>query len=193
MTKKPGAAAPEAVGLSRIFMLRRPIVDQGVTVAEITLVEPELRHLTIAERKPSGGEEALSLISQLSGVSEAALRGLKLQDMRAIQRWIDGLRVESTATHVEQDEGAIFTLSVPLPTATGSIDKLRLREPDVECSIAVEKFKKPREQTAAMLAALADLTIPIVSRIKVRDLSLIEAWLTPFVMDIESTGGTGET
>ena len=39
------------------------------------------------------------------------------------------------------------------------------------------------EARAAMIAALSDLTIPVVSRLSLRDLAVIEGWLAPFVDD----------
>ncbi len=189
MTKKPGAAAP--AGESRVFTLSRPIEDKGQPLAELKLAEPELRHMIVAERKPSGAELAVSLISQLSGVSEAAIRRLKLKDLRAIEAWIRELRLTSTCAFEEDAVGALFVLSSPIETNGTPIDRLRLREPDIEASIAVEKFAKPHEQTAAMIAALTDLTIPVVTRLKLRDLAVIEAWLTPFVDDTSSKAGAG--
>lgn len=190
MTKKPGAVAP--AGESRVFALSRPIEDKGQTLAELTLAEPELRHMIVAERKPSGAELAVSLIAQLSGISETAIRRLKLKDLRAIEAWIRDLRLTSACSFEEDVGGALFVLSSPIETNGTPIERLRLREPDIEASIAVEKFSKPHEQTAAMIAALTDITIPVVTRLKLRDLAVIEAWLTPFVEDTSSKAGAGE-
>lgn len=190
MNKKPGAAAP--AGESRVFVLSRPIEDKGQPLAELKLSEPELRHMIVAERKPSGAELAVSLIAQLSGASEAAIRRLKLKDLRAIEAWIRDLRLTSSCAFEEDAAGgALFVLSSPIETNGTPIERLRLREPDIEASIAVEKFSKPHEQTAAMIAALTDLTIPVVTRLKLRDLAVIEAWLTPFVDDTGSKAGAG--
>lgn len=189
MTKKTGAVA--SAGESCVFALSKPIEDKGQIHAKLTLAEPELRHMIIAERKPSGAELAASLIAQLSGVSELAIRRLKIKDLRAIEAWIRGLRETSGCSFEEDAGGALFVLSSPIETNGTPVERLRLREPDIEASIAVERFSKPHEQTAAMIAALADLTIPVVTRLKLRDLAVIEAWLTPFVEDTSSKAGAG--
>lgn len=187
---------PASEAERRTFTLSGPIADTtGNLVTTITLSEPELGHLMLAEHEKSGGEQAAALISQLSGIPKAALRRLKLADLKAFERWMRELREIGGAAYEDDGAGgAVFTLALPIPVEGGkAIDKLRLRTPDLDASIAVEKFKKQHEQTAAMIAALADLTIPVVRRLKIRDVAVIEAWLAPFVTESEAPASPGAT
>lgn len=188
-------AAPPSAPLTRTFALSRPISHKGQTWAEMTLAEPHLRHLIAAERQPTSAGFSISLVAQLSGIPEEAVRRMKIADLRAVERWVSELR-GSTPTLISEDDQAghaVFALVVPIETNAQPITSVRLREPDLEASIAVEAFKKQYEQTAAMIAALADLTIPVVSRLALRDLAAIEAWLAPFVDDTRSREGRGAT
>lgn len=189
------AETAETPKLTKTFALARPIVHQGETTSELTLSEPHLHHLITADRKPTTTEFSISLVSQLSGLPEEAVRKLKLTDLRAVEKWVANLR-GSTPTLVSADEEtghAVFALAVPIPTNAKPITTVRLREPDLEASVAVEAFKRQYEQTAAMIAALADLTVPVVSRLALRDLAAIEAWLAPFVEDTKSKEARGAT
>lgn len=192
MAKKPGAAAP--AGETRVFALSRPIVDGGVQVTSLTCIEPKLQHMITAEREPTGGGLAANLISQLSGVSQDAVLKVKLGDLRQIERWIKELRASGTARFEEDPQGgAVFHLALPIETNGPPITSIRLREPDIEASIAVERFKRHSEQTAAMIASLSDLTIPLVSRLALRDVAVIEAYLAPFVASTPSMEAAGAT
>lgn len=197
MAKQTAAAAAETATprLSQTFPLSRPIAHKGQTWSEITLAEPHLSHFIVAERQPTNTEFSISLVVQLSGIPEEAVRKMKLVDLRAVQKWVSHLRATGGAlvSHDEATGHAVFALVVPIPTNTAPIETIRLREPDLESSVAVEAFKKQHEQTAAMIAALADLTIPVVSRLSLRDLAVIEAWLAPFVDDTKSREAPGAT
>lgn len=198
MAKHAAATADSAIEppkLTKTFPLSRPIAHKGQTWSELTLFEPHLHHLITAERRPTTTEFSISLVAQLSGIPEEAVRRLKLADLRAVEKWVTHLR-GSTQTLVSADDEtghAVFALMVPIQTNSQPIDSVRLREPDLEASVAVESFKKQYEQTAAMIAALADLTIPVVLRLALRDLAAIEVWLAPFVDDTKSREGRGAT
>lgn len=194
-TKSDTTDAPETPVLTETFTLVRPIVHQGQTWTEMTLEEPQLLHMIKAEKEPTSTEFSISLITQLSSIPPAVARKLKLRDLRAVERWVGTLR-NTKATLVSADDAtgeATFGLIRPLPTNTAPIATITLHEPDLEASVAVEKFKKQYEQTAAMIASISGITIPVVSRLALRDLAVIEGWLLPFVDDARSTGAAGAT
>lgn len=193
MAKNPAAAAATNDVRKQTFTLVRPIPGPSGELAALTLMEPQLKHMIVAERKKSRAEQAMSLISALSGVPEVHLKRLKIQDVRAMERWADGLRTSKTATVNPLPEGgAEVILTAPIQAGSATVSTIRLREPDLEASVAVESFEKPFEMTAAMIAALADLTIPVITQLTTADVAAIEEWLAPFV-DSSSAAEAGAT
>lgn len=186
--------APPARAVAHVVTLTRPIIENGNEIRSLELVEPELGHLIKAERAGTGSEQSAAMVAELSGISAQTARRVLLRDLRAIERWVDGLKSEASCTfETDARGGARFNLGRPLPTEREPIAVVTLREPDIEAAIAVEKFKHPAEQTAAIIAVLADLTIPIVARLTLADLAVIEAWLVPFVRDTPSREARGAT
>lgn len=191
MAKKPTTAAGVAAeGLSKTFTLQRAIpTPDGGAISEISVVEPELHHFIKAGRKSTLTEQTISLIAQLSGQTEESVKRMKTPDARRIQAWLTSLSDLSVARSTARGEGdaRTFDLSVPLADGATMITSLTLREPDLESAIAIERFKTEPEQTAAMIAALSGHVIPLISRLKVRDVGAIEEWLIPFVRELGST------
>ena len=188
----PAPPAPPSREPERLTLkLSRPIkADDGRTWSEITIVEPELSHHIEADRKASGMERAIAIYATISGIPEDAIRRLKTIDAKAIQRWINGLRGGEPPV----DNGGVWTFSLAFPIEVDGqpVAQISLREPDLEAGIALEKFNgKPNAQIAASIAALSGLTIPIVRRMKMRDVAQFEAWLYPFVADTTSETSPG--
>lgn len=187
MSKKQGAV--QAAAETRTFALARPIADDtGKAYPSITLTEPELHHLAQVERKTTAGENEISaaLISILSGVPETAVRRIKLRDVLQIQRWVDdvmasGVKADllrEAAAPIEANEPErTFELLVPVVLNDATLARITMREPDLEAGIAIEKFKLPSEQTAALIATCSGQIIPNVMRMKVRDVRRIERWV----------------
>ncbi len=181
MAKKPEApAASPAQPERRTFNLSRPVPGKdGAPVGEIALEEPQLKHLIVAGRKSGIAETTISLLAQLTGLPEDSVKKIKTADARSIEAWL--LSLASPDAPVVSDAGdATFQLSVPLVDGNKMISALTLREPDLECAIAVERMKTLEEQTAATIASLSGYTIPLISQLRVRDVRALEAWLGPF-------------
>ncbi|MFN3624622.1 MAG: phage tail assembly protein [Hyphomicrobium sp.] len=191
MAKKTTPAAGTAGNsLQHSFTLQRAIPGaNGDPVHELTVVEPELHHFIKAGRKSTLTEQTITLLAQLSGLPEDSIKRLKTPDARRIQTWLSSLRDLSVARSSARGDGdsRTFDLSVPLVDGAQIIGSLTLREPDLESAIAIERFKTEPEQTAAMIAALSGHVIPLISRLKVRDVGAIEEWLVPFVRELGST------
>lgn len=200
MAKEKAAAERPPHGETRTFTLTRPLKDaEGNEVRELTLVEPELRHAVQAERAhpTSPSKQTIHLIAALGGVTEGVIERLVVKDAREIQRWLARLDT-AAALRDHFEEGALeqtFELSVPIPTDKAPITRVTVRAPDLGASVAVERFKLDGEVKAALIAYLADLTIPVVMRMKRRDVARIEGWLGPFVDDVnsEKDSSPGET
>lgn len=191
------AKAPPLVATGETMKLKLavPVEDKGVVIGEVTVQEPELRHQIAAERTSSQTEQAIRLISQLTGLPESVARRLKFRDAARIRGWVGGLM--DSIEPLDCDpllEGGPKTFQLLVPIDGGKpINEITIQEPDIEAGIAVEKFKHQHEQDAAMIAALSGLTIPVVSRLKMRDVARIKAWLLPFVTDTGLTEEAGAT
>lgn len=198
MGKKLEAAADQAVELSPKFTLKlaRPIDDgAGLTWDDLTIAEPTLGHRMTAERaSTSEVEQVVRFFALLSGVPEEAIQKLKTSDARKLNRWVDGLPLPKWEAPTVNGDRHTFKLLCPIEIeGQVPISEITLREPDLAAGIAVEKFKSPREQTAASIASLSGLTIPVVRKMKMRDVERIEAWMLPFVAEPDLKAGDGET
>ena len=183
MAKKTDAASPPA-GLTRTFALAVPIADDdGRTWSEITLREPELRDQASMQRgkTTTANERSARHIAELSGVPDIAVRRLKLRDARVIQAWLKSLNTEAMKhAPVEMGDGShTFELLAPVTTNAGAVTHITLREPDIDTGIAVEKAggDTVAQATAAMIAALSDISVPVAMRLSVRDVTVMETWL----------------
>jgi hypothetical protein len=79
------------------------------------------------------------------------------------------------------DPTRTFDLYGPVETNDGKVARVTLREPDLESAVAVERMNETSAQaTAAMIASLSGLTIPVVMRMKQRDVVRMERWLDFF-------------
>lgn len=190
-----GAIAPaRPQRMTTTIRLVRPITENGQTWEELTVREPDLGDRIAAERKGEGMEAAIQLFAILTGLPPAAARKMKTRDARAIQTWLGSITPEpEPETEPDLSETKTFRLSVPIEADGRVLTEITLREPDLEAGIAVEKLKGRYEQTAASIAVLSGLTIPVVRRLVMRDVVRMEAWLLPFVADTSSTAAVGET
>lgn len=192
-TPAPAAAADNLKRLT--LALSRPIADDaGQSWSTLTFSEPDLGARMAAERETTSEvAQVTRLFAELSGVPETAIAKLKTPDARKVNAWLDALGDDddATAPTVEGDRHT-FTLLCPIVLdGQEPIKTITLREPDLAAGIAVERFKRRHEITAATIAALSGLTIPVVSRLKMRDAGRVEAWLIPFVADTDSTADLG--
>lgn len=191
-TKAKAAPVAAADNLKRLTLtLSRPIADDaGQSWSALTFVEPDLGSQMAAERETTSEvSQVTRLFSELSGVPENAIAKLKTRDAHKINAWLASLGDDDAAIAptVEGDRHT-FTLLCPIVLdGQEPIKTIALREPDLAAGIAVERFKRRHEIQAATIAALSGLTIPVVSRLKMRDAGRIEAWLIPFVADTDST------
>lgn len=193
MTKKNAAAgaagnADKVEAAQETFKLTRPISSDGDgdPIDTLTMVEPELRHVAAAERKYPRNASAQSahLIAALASISEDQARQLLFQDVQVIERWL--LSIERKACFADDPPAPgefvrTFALSVPVPTDKLPLAEVTLKAPDLGASIAVEdvKGKSEADRVAALIAYLAGVTIPIVMRMKRRDIKRLEGWLSP--------------
>ncbi|WP_171988140.1 phage tail assembly protein [Hyphomicrobium sp. NDB2Meth4] len=191
MTTKPAMN-----GLTKDFHLQVPITDEvGSAWTKITLREPTLADMIAVERKVTalGNAFTADMLSLLSNLPETAVRKLKFRDLRPIERWLNSLQ------HTVADDDPLeavpqrtFKLLVPLQTNGAPITSLTVREPDLDCGIMVDKFKGAAEQQAAMIAALSDQVIPVITRMAMRDVRRIDAWLNFFSFAGAFSPETGE-
>lgn len=191
--QSPPASAPTPI-LKRTFTLSRPIFDEkGTTWTELTLVEPELQHQVKAQRGKTSThtEQVAGFFAALSGVPEAAIRKLKTRDAHRMKAWVDTLSAdgpEDAEPSLHESERR-FELVCPIITDNMPLTALTVREPDLECAIAVERMATQAERTAALIASLSGVTIPIIMRMKMRDVVRIESWLGFFLPDGEASMG----
>ena len=181
---KAKKTAPTIHGESKTFKLAAPITGVGdEPIAQITVREPLLSDRGEAERKhpSSPAEQAIFLIARLTDISEQAAKRMKTRDAVRIRKWIFGLSVLENHDGGDRSGVRAFDLMVPVPTDDEPLERLTVREPDLESAIAAEKFENETDQTAATIALLADTTIPVVKRMAVRDIDRIEGWLRPFL------------
>lgn len=178
MAKKPEAPVPAPVTFT--LALTKPITKDGARIDSLVLEEPELRHFVVAARKGSGQASTIALIAQISGLTEDEATRIKTRDARAIEKWMRDLRASVSDGDADIDDGRRFVLLSPLE-GPPRLEAMTLREPDLGSGVAVEKFKTEAEQSAALLAALSDTTIPTVNRLKLRDLARMEAWVFPLL------------
>lgn len=194
-TKAKAAPTAAAEELKRFTLaLSRPIADDaGQSWSALTLIEPDLGARMAAERETSSDvAQVTRLFAELSGVPENAIAKLKTPDARKINAWLDGLGDDDAPAPTVEGDRHTFTLLCPIVLdGQEPIKTITLREPDLAAGIAVERFKRRHEITAATIAALSGLTIPVVSRLKMRDAGRVEAWLIPFVADTDSTADLG--
>jgi hypothetical protein len=181
------AEAPQTrVGFTH--KLSRVISDGERTWNEITVTPPTLGHHIAADQKPEGMAQVVHLYSLLTGIPEEAIRRIKTVDSRAIQKFIDARAVDAPAPAPIEDngDGVVIDLLHPISAGGRPLKSITLREPDLEAGIAVEKVKGgPHQGTAASIAVLSGLTIPVVSKLSMLDVKRIEAWMLPFLTDTD--------
>lgn len=200
MTDTTADATPAATPgpLATTITLAVPVVDKGKTVDALTITEPVLSQYMYANRVKSRTEQTIRMISQISGIGEDAVRKLRTRDALRVQRWLQSIEAADIDEQAQPElsvgaESKTFDLLVPLADGAATITKLTLREPDLAAGIEVERFKTPGEQTAAMIAMLSDTVVPLVSKLVMRDVRRMEAWIVPFVDDSGSTEAAGAT
>jgi hypothetical protein len=195
MARKPTVTAAVPPPLTKTFRLAVTIRDdKGQEYRELTLVEPELQHRVKVQRSRTATEteRTIGLIAALAGVPEAAVRRLKTRDAFRIKSWIDeiaasGVMLDMAAEKEggvtpedELDSERTFSLMAPIETNAAPILHLTVREPDLEAGIAVERMDTVGEQTAALIASCSGQIIPVVMRMKLRDVARVERWLSFF-------------
>jgi len=202
MAKKPttaaGAAGSHTTALSKTFKLAVPIRDDsGKVWSEITIAEPELRHRVHVQRQKTASlaEQTARMLSALSEVPEAAIRRMKQRDARSCNRWIEAVvRSGIEADLLAEAAGEIadpfsdprtFELMAHVPTDGAPVTSVTVREPDIETGIAVERMELEGEKTAALIAACSGLVIPVVMRMRLRDVARLERWFDFFFGDGE--------
>jgi hypothetical protein len=177
----------EEAAKRRTIKLSRVISDGTNTWNEITLAEPTLAH-HIASERAEGMAQVIALYSTLSGVPEEAIRRMKTVDSRKIQAVLEETLDDAPAPRPAEVDGAVFDLLHPISAGGRPIKSVTLREPDLEAGIALEKVKGgPNQITAASIAILSGLTIPVVSKLSKKDVKRMEAWLLPFLSDTDQT------
>ncbi|KAB2942942.1 MAG: phage tail assembly protein [Hyphomicrobium sp.] len=183
-------------GLSKTFSLAVPIHDDaGKTWTQITLIEPELRHRVLVQRAKSANlaEQTARMLSVLSDVPETAIRRMKQRDARACNRWIEEIvRSGIEADVLAEASGDVdnpfsdprtFDLMAPVATDAQVLTTIMVREPDIETGIAIERMDLEGEKTAALIAACSGLVIPLVMRLRLRDVARLERYFDFFFED----------
>lgn len=174
--------------LQHTFVLSRPLKSQaGAIIRQITVTEPEQHHVVAAERAhpSSETEQSVHMLAALTGLHRDQVLGMSIPDAQRIQRWME--RIMADAGHGDpparfDEDYRTFVLCAPVETDRVPLTEVTVRPPDLASSIVAEKFKSESERLAAMIAELTGLTIPLVLRMKRRDIARIERWLTPFVV-----------
>lgn len=192
MTKEKSAGEEQT---SVTIKLGRPITDGQTTWTELTITPPTLGHHMASEQNGVGMSQVVSLYASLAAVPVEAMKGLKTVDARKLEKAIEKLNSGKDApAPVPHDvDGATFKLLTPIDAGGGRmLGSITLREPDLAAGIAIEKFQRDHEQTAASIAVLSGLTMPVVAALAMRDVRRIEAWLLPFVNDSNSSISDGE-
>lgn len=195
----PAAPAVAPAALSHTFALARPVNGKdGQPLAALTVAEPEQRHIVNAEREHAGSEaaQAVHMLAALTGLPRESVLAMSIADAQRIQRWMGQVMAEAIAIDAPADpsEGArTFGLVAPIETDAVPVASVTVRAPDLAASIVVEKFKGDGQRLAAMIAELSGLSLPVVLRMKRRDVARIERWLAPFVTgSFSPTGDPGE-
>lgn len=196
MIELPPAPAP----LTHTFLLARPLKSKsGEAIDRITVMEPEQHHVVTAEREHPTSEmqQAVHMLAALTKLPREQILGMSIPDAQRIQQWMGRIMAESglvdKPARIDEDHRT-FVLRAPIETDRMPVTEVTVRVPDLASSIVAEKFKTESERLAAMIADLSGLKIPIVLRMKRRDIVRIEGWLTPFVIGSSSQQGEhGET
>jgi hypothetical protein len=169
--------------------LAAPITDAaGKQIKSLDVREQLLRDRIEAERSKTASAtmRAAQVIASMAGIPADLALTLKTRDAAKIVAWPRTL--EQRDDEFDRDAGKHrFELLVPIATDGADITELTIREPDLAASVAAEKFSNEGEALAAMIAVLGDTTIPIATRLAVRDVERIEAWLLPFMTDPAET------
>ena len=184
--KTPPSGARGDSGAREHFKLARPIVEDGVETTEIVLGEPRFSDMAAATRKhpDSPTQQTVHLVALLAGVSEVGVRKMLVSDIQSIKAWFDRLDAEALdefEAPVPGEYQRTFELIVPVQTDKGPVSNLTLNAPDLDSVVAAEKFKNAHEQTAAIIATCAGVTLPVVMGLCRRDVIRLEAWVTPFL------------
>lgn len=179
--KEPAAERPSGATLT--LHLSRPLSNGAASLTQLLINEPELRHVVLAGRAKGMQEQTIALIAAMAGLPIDVIGRLKMRDAKAITSWFDGLRAAALADDgfVDDADGRTFTLTVPITDNGRVITEIRVREPDLAAGVATEPFKTEGEQMQAMIASLTGLTIPVVAGLRLRDVTRIEAYVTPLL------------
>ncbi|WP_024275948.1 phage tail assembly protein [Hyphomicrobium sp. 802] len=168
-----------------LLPLSRPISDGAQIWNELTIKEPTLADHIMSDQKPEGMAQVIALYAIVSGVPEEAIRRMKTQDSRKLQAIIEQ-RAEDAPEPITEADGATFTLLHPIDAGGRKVTTITLREPDLEAGIAIEKVKGgPNQVTAASIAVLSGLTIPVIAKLQMKDVWRMEEWLLPFLNDTD--------
>ncbi len=181
--------SPATLGFVRTFDLKVPIVDdKGRSYDKLTVHEPEQHHYVEMQRAGRGVAASFVLIAALTSVPASAIAQLRHRDHNPIKAWIEEIVSPPQAGDPVADPEAAgeqtwqCDLLAAIPTNAAPVTRVTVCEPTIGSGIACEKMKTEAEQTAALIAQITGLTIPVVMRMKRRDVVRIERWIAPFSM-----------
>ncbi|AEV37564.1 hypothetical protein PSE_3056 [Pseudovibrio sp. FO-BEG1] len=84
-------------------------------------------------------------------------------------------------------------LQVPVEHDGRTYNELVFREPTVADMITAEKFEKETlESNAVLLAAMADVSLPVIKRLKVYDYNACDTLTVPLFLPPDKRPGEGE-
>lgn len=179
--------SPDTLGLVRTFRLKVPVADKtGRVHTSLTIVEPEQHHYALMQREGGGTKGSIAMIAALAKVPVDVIEGLRQRDHNPIKSWIEGLLDDVSAGDPKADPDAMgdqtwtCVLRASIPTDGAPVTSVTVREPNVGSGIATEKMKTEADQTAALIAQLTGHVIPVIMRMKRRDVVRIERWIAPF-------------
>ena len=186
-TDDEATVSPATLGLVRVFDLKVPVTDDnGKVYHKLTVFEPEQHHYADMQRAGTGVAASFVLISKLSSVPVSAIEKLRQRDHNPIKSWIEGLASPPQGKDPKPDPDAAgeqiweCTLASPIPTNGLPVSTVTVSEPTIRAGVACEKMKTEAEQTAVLIAQITGLTVPVVMRMKRRDVARIERWIAPF-------------
>lgn len=84
-------------------------------------------------------------------------------------------------------------LQVPVEHDGRTYNELVFREPTVADMITAEKFEKDTlESNAVLLAAMADVSLPVIKRLKLYDYNICDMQTVPLFLPPDKRAGEGE-
>jgi len=171
---------------TRTLALRKPL-DQA---AELALREPTAGELEAAAVTPNAIESNIILLAAVTGIDEAALRGLSARDFQEASAWLGQFTRMKARPALPAEDTTDLELVVPVTFQGGSYAKLSLAEPTAGQLEAATNTANSVTSNVILISKVAKVPLLMARELSARDFRAASEWLAGFTAGGPETGET---